>query len=454
MRTDRAAMRRGWLWIVLGLGACGGFLGPATATRGDDRGRAQDRWAREYHEARALFERLWEPTPDGGSGPTTADGLGPLYNEQSCVGCHHQGGTGGAGDNSRNVTILAVVPGVAVDGRAIFLGELADLHPGLRNRTSVVLHRRATATADRDRLARMAQPAFVQTRDDLFGIARSERSTPALFGAGKLDGIADADLLAAEARRRPDFPEITGRVSRLRNGQLGRFGWKGQTAHLADFVRAACANELGLEVRGQHQPSLVAPEDYDPQAQALDLTDEQVGQLIQFVADLPAPAVRPSLAAIDGAALFESVGCVACHVPSLGRVRGLYSDLLLHDLGERIQAAGSGYGGPPPTIVERPARTTPDAPPPAGEAGPTEWRTPPLWGVAASAPYLHDGRAATLHDAILFHGGEADRTTRRYLALAASGRASLLAFLRAQVAPPQPGRPTPSGKRPLRAARP
>ena len=82
-----------------------------------------------------------------------------------------------------------------------------------------------------------------------------------------------------------------------------------------------------------------------------------------------------------------------------------------------------------------------ESPAPSGEAGPTEWRTTPLWGAASSAPYLHDGRAATLHDAIALHGGEAELTSRRYAALAPLDRQAVLDFLRSQVAPSQPGRP-------------
>ena len=83
------------------------------------------------------------------------------------------------------------------------------------------------------------------------------------------------------------------------------------------------------------------------------------------------------------------------------------------------------------------------SPSPSGEAGPTEWRTAPLWGVAHSAPYLHDGRASTLNEAITLHGGEAEQTSKRYAALASFDRQALLAFLHSKVAPSQPGRPVP-----------
>src|SRR5207245_1572799 len=105
--------------------------------------------------------------------------------------------------------------------------------------------------------------------------------------------------------------------------------------------------------------------------------------------------------------VFESIGCATCHAPKLGDVSGLYSDLLLHDMGEASSDSATYYGGPAAPgrlddLAEAKERTRS-----TGVASPTEWRTAPLWGVADSAPYLHDGRARTLEEAIQLHGGEA-----------------------------------------------
>ena len=422
------------------IGACALlFMGGTAATGADRPGRSKATLSREYYEARGLFERLWAP---GEASPAGGDGVGPLFNERSCVGCHHLGGTGGAGGNETSVTILSALPITSIErnARPVFLGELEDLHPSFRNRTSIVLHRHSTLPMDGGRLAEIRGYNFVQTRDDLFSLAQSSRSTPALFGAGRIDAIFDKVLLEAEARKFPGFPEIKGRVSRLRDGRLGRFGWKGQTASLEEFVMAACANELGLEVRGHHQPSLQSSKEFDPKKLAFDLSDEDCARMTRFVANLPAPVVRPVGGAAWGSEVFEAIGCATCHAPSLGGVQGLYSDLLLHDLGDRFLAFGGGYGARTSEVVDRAPKNT-DAPATTGEAGPTEWRTTPLWGVAASAPYLHDGRAATLHEAITLHGGEAEQTSKRYAQLSAGDRQALLAFLHSQVAPSQPGRP-------------
>ena len=139
--------------------------------------------------------------------------------------------------------------------------------------------------------------------------------------------------------------------------------------------------------------------------------------------------------------MFESIGCATCHAPKLGVVRGLYSDLLLHDMGESSSDSATYYGAPvaPPSsgdVAE--ARSRPRR---SGMAAPTEWRTPPLWGVADSAPYLHDGRANTLDDAIRRHDGEAAKTQTRYTRLASSDRKALLAFLNSLTVSPERRKP-------------
>ena len=387
--------------------------------------------SRERFEAHELFVKIWEPTAPG---LASGDGLGPLFNETSCVGCHHLGGTGGAGGNKHNVVILTAFGGATntQTGEKLFMGELEDLHPGFRNRSSVVVHDRATDPALESRLSKMKSYDTVQTRDDLIQLRLSQRNTPALFGAGIIDAIPDNALLEAEKRQFPKFPEIKGKVSRLQGGQLGRFGWKGQTSRLRDFVLNACANELGLEVPGHHQVSLAPAKEFDPRKLNLDLTRDQCDLLVSFVASLPRPSFRGSTDLPFppwGYTVFENVGCATCHLPRLGQASGIYSDLLLHNMGDRMRDFG-GYGMSSSRIVDR-AQDNDKSPSP-GDVAATDWRTPPLWGGADSAPYLHDGRASTLDEAIRLHGGEAAPTSERYIKLARADRQALLAFLQSQ----------------------
>jgi CxxC motif-containing protein (DUF1111 family) len=407
---------------------------------------------------------------------TGGDGLGPLYNETSCVACHNLHGSGGAGRNDRNVVLLTVggQPGTE-RGADVFQGELEDLHPGLRGGSTVVLHRHATSEAEEDRLSKIRRYKTIQTRDGLFSLQKAERSSPALFGAGLIDGISDKAILAARDRRYAEFPEIKGRISQLKDGRIGRFGWKGHVATLREFVLGACANEVGLEVPGHHQPSLASAREFNPERLKLDMDEADSEKLFEFVRWLPRPVFRTSpevdrlrygpdgIAPERGLTVFKSIGCATCHTPKLGEVEGLYSDLLLHDLGDKLLSAGSSYGGSPLARVIESAGAADQPRPTSGDGGPTEWRTPPLWGVAGSAPYLHDGRAGTLHTAIQLHGGEAEEIAARYTKLDNVNQQSLLAFLhslsppsstdnasrkdgpRLRVVKPSPPSPSPGG---------
>ncbi len=423
----------GWAWAILAAAAWAAVAGAAGGRKGAT-------VSREFVEGRDLFEKIWEP---GRPSPVGGDGLGPLYNADSCAACHHQGGPGGSGTNAVNVVILTLGGRSAEQGAGIFQGELEDLHPGFRNRTSVVLHRHSTA-GNAGSLDTIGRYVAIQTRDELIALKRSERNTPALFGAGLIDGIPEAAIREAAARRFATFPEIKGRPSVLKDGRLGRFGWKGQTASLREFVVAACANELGLEVPGQHQASLASAKEFDPSKLGLDLEAREVGlPRFGYVRSLPRPMTKPidPIAPFRGQMIFESIGCATCHTPRLGSVAGLFSDLLLHDLGDRlldVRAAATAAARRDAQFVEM-AKEGGASRPTSGDAGPTEWRTPPLWGVAHSAPYLHDGRARTLDEAIRLHGGEADATSKRYAALDVGDRQAVVAFLRSLVAPARPG---------------
>ena len=419
-------------WIM----ASAVFFVISSVSAGADHGRhSRATISRERFEAHELFVKIWEPMPHG---LASGDGLGPLFNETSCVGCHHLGGTGGAGGNNNTVVILTAFGDApsAQTGEKLFVGELEDLHPGFRNRSSVVVHDHATDPALESRLSKMKSYDTVQARDDLIQLRQSQRNTPALFGAGIIDAIPDNALLGgreatiSQLSRDQGKGEPTPRWPQLRTIRLER----ANVAPPVTFVlNCLCARtELGLEVPGHHQVSLATAKEFDPQKFKLDLDKDQCDLLVSFVASLPPPSFPGS---IDlpfppwGYTVFENVGCATCHVPRLGPARGIYSDLLLHDMGERMRDFG-GYGMSSSRIVDR-ARDNDRSSSP-GDVAATDWRTPPLWGVADSAPYLHDGRARTLDEAIRLHGGEAAPTSERYTKLAPDDRRALLAFLQSQ----------------------
>jgi CxxC motif-containing protein (DUF1111 family) len=382
-----------------------------------------------------LFLHEWkagDPLSPGG------DGLGPVYNANSCVACHHQAGPGGAGGREHNVTTFTVTEMTLDQRRQTREGVVHSYALGEPEKLSDV--HRSLPTVSRPTLPMLVSlPGFERSRISFpTGVHLSQRNTPALFGANLIDAVPDRVLIANERKQRlkwglasaksEDLP--VGRAQRLADGRIGHFGWKAQSASLSAFVQAACANELGLGNPGQAQPRPLGKPYYQPTG--VDLTAEQCDQIASFVASLPPPVERlPDNSfnrdeAVNGKRLFNRVGCADCHTPNLDPVEGLYSDLLLHDMGQPLEGGGS-YNEPLPQ--------KPDAPPSEDGPRPGEWRTPPLWGVADSAPYLHDGRALTLEKAIELHGGQAARSARSFAALGKAEQAQILAFLRTLRAP-------------------
>lgn len=450
---------------------------------------------------KALFQRQWQHFDVPSEG---IDGLGPMHNDVSCVGCHFQGGLGGAGGIEKNIFLLSLdprPPGMTVEAYR----EVAEkIHPGFTIRPETRLPRSPTETklsaeamrAIEKRLQKQrpksllilhkfsTDPEYTRYREQFPGgeflsinsseshaaatkmlaespihIVRketinaivSQRNTPALFGAGRIDSIDRADLsaLALEQRRQ-------GIVSGVASG---KFGWKGQTRSLSSFVRDACLHELGLQLERTSQA--ISPHNTAYRTDGVDLSRSQLAAMTAFVSALPAPEERlpddldAKHVAQRGKRLFTKMGCAACHVETLGKVKkvhGIYSDLLLHDMGPSLAdpvisgsdpRGGGGYGGN--SILLRPTAITAwGVNVPENErrtrhkkqtTAQQEWRTPPLWGVRDSAPYLHDGRARSLTEAILYHGGEAKFSIRQFLKHSPADRVALLEFLHTLVAP-------------------
>jgi len=414
---------------------------------------------------RELFSHPWVPGDRRSHG---GDGLGPVFNERSCSGCHHQGGTGGGGSADKNIEIITPVregasgaqgpgffyafsfnfgsdgfqyqlgspPSVRTAARRATGANLADLvqiHPGFRDAPSVVLHRYGNDADYR------VWREWVLGRHGAIAFRTSHRNPTPLFGAGLIDRIPEAVIEAAARRRHPGWPQVKGRASRLADGRLGRFGWKAQTVSLSEFVRAAAAVEMGLEVPGHAQAA--DPRVPPLKASGLDMDAADCDALIAYVRWLPAPKPiaranpRDDRALKAGKALFKVIGCAECHVPQLGNVENLYSDLLLHvmsaDLGDT-----AAYGAFLASSDAQPAKKAAAAlVRRTGAATEEEWRTPPLWGLRDSAPYLHDGRAGSIEEAIRLHGGEASASAQRYEKLPARDQAELQFFLLSLAAP-------------------
>lgn len=385
-------------------------------------------------EGQVLFNHEWTPNDPLAKG----DGLGPVFNATSCVGCHNQGGAGGGGAVAQNVTVYGLVgqpehkvpPSGVVHQKAVrpeFQETLSQVHSGLPRQPSIPL----AELVDRTR----ARP-----RD----VVVTQRNTPALFGDGLIDAVSDETLLSHQREHSTAArlvglngardSKVRGRIARLADGRIGRFGWKLEFATLNDFVKAACANELGLSNPERPQATPLGKPDYVPQG--TDLSDAQCSVMTDYIRDLPAPRqvlpadARGQKQVSAGHALFAKVGCADCHSERLGPIAGIYSDMLLHDMGVELESSTGYYGSiiPQPTIRNDKFAVS-------EQPTPAEWRTAPLWGVADSGPYLHDGRAETLAQAIEMHGGEASDVAARFKEMAPADRDAIVAFLKTLRAP-------------------
>jgi CxxC motif-containing protein (DUF1111 family) len=384
-----------------------------------------------------LFAHEWTPNDP----LTGGDGLGPVFNAKSCVDCHSQGGPGGGGPNSKNVTVYGIVSGETrglpssgvVHQHAVkpeFQETLDLVRPGLPHAPSIPL-------------ANLIDKTITRPTD----IVITQRNTPPLFCDGLIDSVPD-DTLIAHMREHSTparlvglngakDPKVKGRIARLTDGRLGRFGWKLEFASIGDFVKAACANELGLSNPGRPQATPLGKLNY--KAKGTDLTDEQCTLMTDYIRGLPIPTqILPESASElemvhRGESLFTKIGCADCHAKDLGPVKGLYSDMLLHDMGPQLQSSIGYYAMiiPQPVVRNDNFEVT-------EQPMPGEWRTSPLWGIADSGPYLHDGRAETLEESIGLHDGEAVDVAARFKDLPESDRNALIAFLKTLKAPKQP----------------
>jgi CxxC motif-containing protein (DUF1111 family) len=333
---------------------------------------------------------------------TPASGLGPIFNNNSCAACHLLQASGGAGTLTvtrfgRRLPDGSFDPLTALDG--------------------TLLH------------AKAIDPAVAEHIPPEANVIAQRITTP-LFGLGLIEAIPDDTLRALAQRRKPDG--IGGRTAEITDivdgsQRVGRLGWKAQHASVLGFAADAYVNEMGISNR--FFPHDIAPNgnqallaQYDKVPDPEDTVDPATGKAdIDRAADFvrllaPPPLARPDADALAGAFVFERLQCAACHVPvlltgdspvsALAHVPArLFSDLLLHDMG----ALGDGIA--------------------QGAASGREMKTAPLWGLRGRGPYLHDGRAATVRDAIRAHDGEAAGAARAFGQLGDDDVRKLLAFL-------------------------
>lgn len=369
-------------------------------------------------EGQQLFEHVWtDHDPLAGKG----DGLGPVFNARSCVECHFQGGCGGSGSNKHNVQVFEVLPdqaGGPMLGGVIHADGIGSQAMETKNHLELLFGSPKVPF-------RTIDPNPKKTRIiEIDAVRTVFLNTPALWGNGLIDRIAPHELQKLEYTH-----PSTGRFHLLSDGRIGKFGWKAQIASLHQFVGSACAAELGLSnsVRSQQKPMQY----HDDSTSGRDLNDGQLKALARFVGDLPVPRqVIPDSAegrkeVAAGERLFNSIGCATCHVRDVGVAHGVYSDFRLHNIASGLTKSETYY------VFD----AVPIYPPDAKAPKLSEWKTPPLWGLADTAPYWHDGSAHTIREAILKHEGEASIVKAEFAMLTSEQEGRLLSFLATLKAP-------------------
>ncbi|WP_271948188.1 di-heme oxidoredictase family protein [Ruegeria faecimaris] len=411
----------------------------------------------DFKVGNGLFKKIWVSSP---SSTLASDGLGPLYNARSCQRCHIKDGRGhtpnGPDDGAVSMFLRVSIPGGgAIDEIADYIatqpepnygGQMQDLalagHPA-EYRLDITYEDLPVALSDGETVI-LRSPTY--TAADLgYGPLHPEamlspRVAPQMIGLGLLEAIPVQDLLAQADADDADGDGISGRPNIVWSTEygepmMGRFGHKAGMPTIMEQSAAAFAGDIGIssplypagygECTELQVDCVGAPHgDNDDRVFEID----QLGMdLVAFYSrNLGVPARRdigdPQV--LRGKQVFFDTGCASCHTPSYVTHRmddrpehsfqliWPYTDLLLHDMGDGL------------------ADNRPEA-----RATGREWRTPPLWGVGLTeqvsghTQFLHDGRAQSLLEAVLWHGGEAQTARDTVVSMPKPDRDALIRFL-------------------------
>ena len=427
----------------------------------------------------SLFRDPWVIAP---SSTKDRDGLGPLFNTRSCISCHSSGGKGPAptqgvskpsalvirfGSNDDNI-FSDPVYGDQLQPRATAVTH-SSIQPDLLGEAKLQLDYQEVYGEYTDGTTYILRQPTYQLTDLAYGdldrrTALSPRFSPVIYGVGLLDAISVQDLLSqedindinqdgisAKYNRVPVAPSdhntaefhrsvennlVTGRMGSSQMGSsrigIGRFGHKAKHPSLHQQVAAAFRDDIGItnssfasESCSAEQPNCLAASVIGGD-QSVEIPKKLLDLVTKFNQLMAVPPARnlDSNKAQQGRKLFYQLGCESCHTASYttdvayphnslaNQTIWPYTDLALHDMGQGLADGVNEY-----------------------DANGNEWRTPPLWGIGARKKirgenlYLHDGRAKTVAEAILWHGGEAQVSRQNFIQLNQQQRNALLAFL-------------------------
>lgn len=391
----------------------------------------------DFESGFQFFSLDWEVAP----GRPEADGVGPLLNAISCLGCHDRNGRGLPGSNPARPGVGVLLRlGVGDEGRPdpVYGNQLQPTGIAgvagegvVTRRDETVLHQLVDGSTRELEIPvyGIEDPGYGPLADDL---RLSPRLTPHLVGQGLLEAIPADDILAGSDPDDADGDGISGRPAWVQSeGEraLGRFGWKAGQPSVEAQTAIAYHEDLGITSRlhpDVNCPSVQSACDSATNGGSPEITAARLAVTAAYLRLLGVPVRRngddPDV--LRGKTLFQQSGCASCHRPSFVTAAEThepelasqriwpYSDGLLHDMGSGLSDRR-----------------------PEGEAQASEWRTPPLWSlglvetVGARAAFLHDGRATTIDEAILWHGGEATEARLAYERMPEARRKLLVQFV-------------------------
>lgn len=373
-------------------------------------------------------------------------GLGPIYNNISCVNCHSRDGRGRPPNaDEKFVSMLFRLslpntennesgkPPIPVPGYGTQLNNRAIYGTQAEGSVNIEYTEQTLTTEDGTRV-HLRYPNYTIT--DTYkplpeDVEVSPRVAPVVFGLGLLEAIPEKTILAFADETDVDEDGISGKPNYVwdvvqKQYAIGRFGWKANQPNLLQQVASAYHDDMGLTTSLFQLENSFGQSQLKENSTTPEISDEILDVVTFYVQTLAVPARRnvDNPEVIQGEQLFAQAQCASCHIPTLrtGILRGVpsvsnqtihpYTDMLLHDMGADL------------------ADNRPDF-----HANGREWRTPPLWGIGlvrtvnGHTNFLHDGRARNLMEAILWHGGEAEKSREITLQMSKTERDALIAFL-------------------------
>lgn len=373
-------------------------------------------------------------------------GLGPIYNNVTCINCHARDGRGrppGVGEKFVSMLFRLSLPDsdrdelgnppIPVPGYGTQLNNRAIYGTPIEGNVKISYTEQSLETADGTRI-HLRYPTYTIT--DTYhplpeDVEVSPRVAPVVFGLGLLEAIPEETVLNFADEDDVDGDGISGKPNYVwdvveKRFALGRFGWKANQPNLLQQVASAYHDDMGLTTSLFLLENSFGQQQLKSNNTKPEVSDEILDVVTFYVQTLSVPARRkiddPEV--MHGEQLFAQAQCASCHIPTLrtGILKGVpsvsnqtihpFTDLLLHDMGPEL------------------ADYRPDF-----QASGTEWRTPPLWGIGlvltvnGHTNFLHDGRARNLMEAILWHGGEAENSRKITLQMSETERDALIAFL-------------------------